>query len=194
MILEKIIDALAVRVAQTGFVSKSGGLLREVWVAKPEGGSRKLPAAVVAGRNELSHFTPDDSETAMTWWEASATRVSRQGASAMHLENDLRFFAWLNTERLRPRDPLAAELALLKQVRDTVFDTEGSPVRRAIVQYLGDDAADTGAFSTRFGFDEAEHQMLLPPFKLVAMRFKVSYSVALGEDCDAPISVISKTC
>jgi len=194
MILEKIIDVLAERVAQTGFVSMSGGLLREVWAAKPEGGSRKLPAAIVAGRTELAHFTPDGSEAAMTWWEASATRVRQQGASAMHLENDLRLFAWLNTERLRPRDPLTAELALLKQVRDTVFDTEGSPVRRASVQYMGDDSADTGAFSSRFGFDEAEHQMLLPPFKLIAMRFKVSYSVALGDDCEPDVSVISNPC
>ena len=102
MIIESIIQALSQRVYDLGFVSKVGGLAREIMVSAA-GVNRRVVTAAIApfSDNRVFELSPDGKESGIAFFIAGPTRVIRQDVYTMTLENELVLYGWLNGDLVK---------------------------------------------------------------------------------------------
>lgn len=190
--LEPVINSLAIAIADTGIVSRSGNIAEEIAVRQSDGSIRRVPAANVAPfkTGDLLPIVPDDIETALAWWEAGPTQVRRQTEYTMQLQNECRLLMWINTSRLSPGDAGIAQRAIVNAVLSATYPIEdGDPIRGVIVEYAGQVFDEQ---LSKFGWDSPEFQVSMPPYKLAAHRFTVTYTVS--NNCAPQITTKTKAC
>lgn len=191
MILESIIQALAQKVYDLGFISKSGGIARELMVSAA-GTNRKIVTAYVApfSDNRAAELSPDRLTSGLTFFTVGPTRVSRQDVYTMTLENDVVLNGWINGDLVKGDATTDPELLIVGQLRKANFTTdEGHPVRRIEIDYNGGLVAD---FS-RYGWDETVFQYGAYPHRLFQHQFKITYIVSTG--CStASVTVAGAVC
>lgn len=190
--LEHVINNLALALLDTGIVTKSGNLAEEVGIRQSDNSIRKVPAAQLAPfkLSEMVAVTPDDLETVICWWEASATAVLRQTEYLMQLRNECNLLMWINTARLSPPDAATAQRAIVNAVLGAKYLIEdGDPIRGVIVDYSGQVFDER---LSKFGWDNPEFQMSMPPYKLASHKFQVTYHVS--KSCSPQITTKSKSC
>lgn len=191
MILESIIQQLSQRVYDLGFMSKCGGLARELMVSAA-GANRRIVSAALApfSDNRYSEISPDRKDSGMLFFMASATRVVRQDVYTMTLENTVDVYGWINGD-LTKADPTSdPELLILSKLRKANFKTEeGHPIRSIEIDYVGSQEPDFA----RFGWDEARFQYGAHPHRLFIHQLRVTYIVSTG--CStASVTVAGAVC
>lgn len=186
MVVEEIVRAIAQSIQGLGFLSRVGGLA----VAVPTGGG-KLPAALLApfADQKLRHLAPDDQETGVAWFEASTTRVLKNGETFMVCQNDVRLVLWLNWRRLLAENLIAAEVAAINAVKRTAVASD--LIGACEIEYSGDDAQGPDALA-KWAFDEEANGLALPPYRAVSHRFTITYTMAYG--CGAGVATVVPTC
>lgn len=191
MIIESIIQALSQRVYDLGFVSKVGGLAREIMVSAA-GVNRRIVTAAIApfSDNRAFELSPDRKESGVAFFIAGPTRVIRQDVYTMTLENELVLYGWLNGDLVKGDQTTDPELLILSKIRKANFATEeGHPVRRIEVDYVGGQEPDFA----RFGWDDTIFQYGAFPHRLFRHQFRCSYVVSTG--CStASVTVAGAVC
>lgn len=189
MLIQKIIEEISNAIHAHGYISRVGGIVTPLPV---DGGF--LPVAICApfSGDELKHMTPDDSETAVCFWEASPGRaMMAQTSTVIRLQNDLKLSLWVNTRRLSAAEQTDAELAIIRIAKNFQFDTEGSSIRAIEIEYHGDEGQGPQVLA-KWAFDETEHRLTFPPYRVVAHKFLITYAVSL--QCDWQANVINPAC
>ncbi len=178
MILESIIQQLSSKIYALGFVSKSGGLGREL-IVSAAGTTRRIVSAAIAPFSDNRYFelSPDRKDSGIVFFTAGATRVIRQDVYTMTLENEIVLYGWINGEITKADQTTDPELLIVAQIRKARFKPEeGHPVRGIEIDYVGSQEPD---FS-RFGWDDAVFQYGAHPHKLFRHQFRVNYVVSVG--------------
>lgn len=192
-VLESILKGLATRINDTGFVSKSGGLLQETTISA-QGANIVRASAQVApfADNKLYSLSPDAKDTCITFFQAGATRVVRQDMYIMMLENDITITGWINGERLGMNDFADPELEVLKIIRKARFKMQdGSPLRSVEIDFQTDSGSDIPV--SRWGWDKPEFQYGASPHRFFQHKFKISYCVASGCATQS-VQILSPAC
>jgi hypothetical protein len=196
MILEQITQLLALKIRALGFVSRPGALAREVHVKIGRADIvRRLPGAMIAPfeKPDLFHLAPDARESAITWFEAGPTRVVRQGASMVVMENEIRLMMWLNSKRIAG-EIVTAEMSIVAAVRHFLYNPDDSyPLRSLEIEYLGDIPGEPIRLLSRWDFNEAENQLTLYPYRVACHRFLVTYATGLGH-CASGVMATNPIC
>lgn len=190
--LEAAINNLCVGIYDSGIVSRVGNIAEEVGIVQKNGDVRRLPAAQIAPftTGKMEAITPDDKESAVTWWECGPTGVLRQTDYLMQLENTCTLLMWINTARLSPADDTIAQRSIVGTVLNTPYVVEdGDSIRAVVVEYAGQVFDER---LSKFGWDNPEFQMSIPPYKLAAHRFTITYTVS--RNCQPVITTKTKTC
>ena len=178
-VLESILKGLAVRVKDSGFVSKSGGLLQETTIVT-SGASIVRAAAQIAPfiDGKLVDVHPDSNETVVTFFQAGPSRVIRQDMYISQIENDITLIGWINGNRIRGTENADPEMAVMSIIRKARFQVDsGSPIRSVEIDFSGDNDAIQ---LSRWGWDKPEFQYGAFPHRFFQQRFRISYVLATG--------------
>lgn len=191
MILESIIQSLSQRIYNLGFISKAGGIGRELMVSAA-GTNRRIVSAALApfSDNRYYELSPDRKDSGLVFFMAGATRVIRQDVYTMTLENELTLYGWINGELTKADQTSDPELLIVGQIRKARFKPEeGHSVRGIEIDYVGSQDADFG----RFGWEDAMFQYGAHPHRLFQHQFRVNYVVSTG--CStASVTVAGAVC
>lgn len=190
MILEGILKEMANRVYGLGFISKSGALAFE---ANATNGVDSIAVSA-----QLAPFTdpklmdvgPDSSETGISFFKALPTRITSQDSWLTTRENEVLFTAWINGDRVKTSDADIEE-QIVKALRTYRVPIEqGSPIRMAEIEYLGDNAGES---INRWGWEKKTLRYNEPPHKVFQHRFRIQYVVSSG--CySQTVQVINPSC
>lgn len=178
-VLEGALKGLAIRIKDAGFVSKSGGLLQETTISTG-GGNVVRAAAQVAPfvDGKLVDVSPNGNDTVITFFQATATRVTRQDVYLMQCENEVTITGWINGNRVVMNDNADPELAIINIIRKARFEPEsGSALRSIEIDFVGD---NEGGVLSRWGWDKPEFQYGAYPHRFFQHKFRVSYTIATG--------------
>lgn len=178
-VLEAIIQGLANRINDAGFVSKSGGLLYESTVSTAGGNVIRATAQVAPfADGKMIDVSPDNTQTAITFFTAGPSRVIRQDSYLMQLENEVTITGWINGNRVGTSELADPELAVINLIRRAKFQIDqGSPLRMVDIDFIGDSQGQT--FS-RWGWDKPEFQYGGHPHRMFQHKFRISYAIATG--------------
>jgi hypothetical protein len=177
--LESILKGLANNLAGLGFISKAGGLLQETTISTSGGNSVRTSAQVSPfSTGRLVDVCPDKNETCVTFFQAGATRVTRQDMYIMQLENEITLTGWINGNRIGIEPMQDPELQIIGAIRKARFAAEeGSPLRCIEIDFTADGEPLN---VSRWGWDKPEFQYGGHPHRLFQHKFKVSYILATG--------------
>lgn len=174
MIVPEIIQQMASKIAQLGYISQSGTIVQEV----ERGGKFDIQAKTYKdGFSKAVNISPDAKESGITFFQVGPTRVLDSNVWLDTIENELTLTGWLNGNRLTEVE--AAEmgiLAVLSHFRYTM--PAGSPVRQLSVEFTGDNEGQP--IGDRWGWTAPEFQYGKAPYRLFQLRFKLTYFMARG--------------
>lgn len=187
--IDTIIQEFARKIWALGYISRVGGLAHDMKVPT---GSQPVALLAPFDGEQVQYMAPDDAETGVCWFEASATNVVASTAHVSHMKNEVLLTVWLNPRRITFDSLIPAEMSAVAAIRDIRWKVqEGDQVRAVTVQYQG--TAQTGANSfSRWSFDEEVNQLTLPPYRAAVHRFIVAYSVAKG--CIPQVATTRQQC
>lgn len=189
MILESVIAALAAKLAELPFVTRTGGVVQSVAHSGPNG-TRTLPgAAVVGGDGSLQWMVPDSREAVMLFFDMQPSAVRKEAGQSAHMEANGRMVYWINQNRLSPPDAPAVATALAQTLRNAKIELEG--LHGVIVRFQGEDISGPAIFAN-WDLNDAEHQLCLTPYHAGAMRFTVNYIIS--GTCLPNIAVVASEC
>jgi len=190
MVAEKITQALAEKIHALGFISRCGAMVQEI---RRDNGS--IPSAIVVpftGQNKPVMMAPDHKETGVSWFEVSASRVLRQTTNTMMLQNEWRLVMWLNGTRIAYDSLQNAEISAMQAVVKAKFQIDDTtPLRGVTVKYMGNEG-DGPAILSRWAFDEPENLLTLPPYRVAAHRFQITYIMATN--CAPQVATTAAAC
>lgn len=190
MILEGILKEMANRVYGLGFISKSGALAFE---ANATNGVDSIAVSAQLAPftdSKLMDVGPDSSETGISFFKALPTRITSQDSWLTTRENEVLFTAWINGDRVKTSDADIEE-QIVKALRTYRVPIEqGSPIRMAEIEYLGDNAGES---INRWGWEKKTLRYNEPPHKVFQHRFRIQYVVSSG--CySQTVQVINPSC
>ena len=173
--IEGAIKELAKRIAQLGFISKSGALAQVSNTTAGTGtGSFVMAQVYPFDKPGMAYVSPDKSETGIAFWQCGPTKVTRQDGYLNACENDLTLTVWVNGDRVKngSQSAFSAEIyAALNRFRIPVED--GSPVRMAEITPNGDTLGDRvqgfGWEALTLKYDELPHVLFQVKFKLFTL-------------------------
>ncbi len=178
-VLESAIKGLAVRIKDAGFVSKSGALLQETTISTAGSNTVRAAAQIAPfADGKLVDVSPSGNDTVITFFQASATRVTRQDVYLMQCENEVTITGWINGNRVGMNDNADPELEIIKIIRKAKFTPDdGSPLRSIEIDFVGD---NEGATLSRWGWDRPEFQYGGYPHRFFQHKFKFVYTLSTG--------------
>ena len=190
--LESVLNALAKTIAYNGFVSRAGGLLKEMTLTTSGGPSVRAMARIAPfSDNTLRDMSPDSNETCITFFTAGPTRVLRSDVWIIQCQNEVTLTGWVNGKRIAGNefaDPQQEILMLLQRAK-IGFDN-GEPIRNIEIEYTG--SADKPDVS-RYGWDGPEFQYGMEPYYFFQHRFNFTYMLQNG-CATQPVQVLSPVC
>lgn len=179
------------RIASLPFIDVLAGMVQTVEeVNETETGviRKRFPLAVdtnmtdvCAGGPERA-LTPDSSKKSVIYFEDFGSQITREGRNgAQSFVTSLRLIAWLNRERLTGNAYQTITgycIASICRRLDIKFQNAGIFQRLNVVPSRIP-IQDASLFS-RYTYDEAIRQFLLPPFEVFGIDFNCSYQVKAG--------------
>ncbi len=175
MIVPEIIQQMATKIANLGYISQSGGILREV----EQQGKINVEALVYPFSTgaKAKPISPDRGESGITFFQVGPTRVLNSNVWLDTMENELTLTGWLNGNRLTEVE--AAEMGILAVLSHFRYAMPtGSPVRQLSVEFAGDNEGQP--IGDRWGWTAPEFQYGKAPYRLFQLRFKLTYFMARG--------------
>ena len=184
MIVPEIIQQMATKIANLGYISQSGAIVQEV----ERGGKFDIQAKTYKdGFAKAVNISPDAKEGGITFFQVGPTRVLNSNTWLDSMENELTLTGWLNGNRLTEVE--AAEMGILTALRNFRYAMPtGSPVRQLVVEFAGDNEGQP--IGDRWGWTAPEFQYGKLPYRLFQLRFKLTYFVARG--CSPVASAVLK--
>ena len=184
MIVPEIIQQMATKIANLGYISQSGTIVQEVERA----GKFDIQAKTYTSQfTKAVNISPDAKESAITFFQVGPTRVLDSNTWLDSMENELTLTGWLNGNRLTELD--LAEQGIMSALRNFRFDKPtGSPIRNLVVEFAGDNEGQ--AIGDRWGWTAPEFQYGKAPYRLFQLRFKLTYFVSRG--CNPVASAVLK--
>lgn len=188
---KELASILKDRIAPFPFIDVLAGLVQTVEeVHETENGTvrKRFPLSsdtnmtdACAGGLERA-LTPDSSKKSVIYFEDFGSQVTREGRNgAQSYISTIRLVAWLNRERLTGDAYTSISgycIAAICRRLDLKFENTGI-FQRLRVNPSRIPIQDASLFS-RYTYDEAERQYLLPPFEVFAIDFSCSYHVKPG--------------
>ena len=174
MIVPEIIQQMATKIANLGYISQSGTIVQEV----ERGGKFDIQAKTYKdGFAKPVNISPDAKESGITFFQVGPTRVLASNTWLDTMENELILTGWLNGNRLT--EPELAEQGIMSALRNFRFDKPaGSPIRNLVVEFAGDNEGQP--IGDRWGWAAPEFQYGKLPYRLFQLRFKLTYFVSRG--------------
>ena len=174
MIVPEIIQQMATKIANLGYISQSGTIVQEVErMGKFDIQARTYKDGFVKAVN----ISPDKSESGITFFQVGQARPLASTVWLDTIENELILTGWLNGNRLTEVE--AAEMGIMSVLRNFRFDKPtGSPIRNLAVEFAGDNEGQP--IGDRWGWTAPEFQYGKAPYRLFQLRFKLTYFVARG--------------
>lgn len=188
MMVQQIIQELATRIGQLGFVSQSGAIAHDLL-----SNTKLTPAALVYPLFDKSVFvSPDAKESAITFFQVGPTRAVNQDTWLTSWENEITLIGWINGKRISEGACNDAIMQILRVVnRARLQVAEDSPVRSINIDFIGDSSGQP--IGDKYGWNDEKYQYGKPPYKLFELRFRLTYFVAAG-CCVSPVDVIQNAC
>ena len=174
MIDPSIIQQMATKIGQLGYISQAGGILQEV----ERGGILDVEAKTYQKQfTKAVNVSPHSGESGITFFQVGPSRVLDSNVWLDTIENELILTGWLNGNRLTEVE--AAEFgikAALSHFRYTM--PQGSPVRQLSVEFAGDNEGQP--IGDRWGWTAPEFQYGKAPYRFFQHRYKLTYFLARG--------------
>lgn len=188
MMVHQIIQELATRIEQLGFVSQSGAIAHDLL-----SNTKLTPAALVSPLFDKPVFvSPDAKESAITFFQVGPTRAINQDTWLTSWENEITLIGWINGKRISEAACNDALMQIIRVVnRARISIDEGSPVRAINIDFTGDNTGQP--VGEKYGWNEAQYQYGKPPYRLFELKFRLAYFVAAG-CCINPVDVLQPAC
>lgn len=118
-------------------------------------------------------MVPETKESAVVFFEANEATSEYQSVNTSIFKCPARLIVWLNTQRLAGSpDQIRADI--LRSIQSEIANTHPfNRIRCRVTSYN----SGPGIFS-RYTFDEAETQHLMPPFAYFAVNIDVTFAVS----------------
>ena len=174
MIVPEIIQQMATKIAQLGYISQSGTIMQEV----ERGGKFDIQAKTYKdGFAKAVNISPDAKESGITFFQVGPTRVLASNVWLDTMENELTLTGWLNGNRLTEME--TAEIGIMAAIRYFQFDRPtGSPIRNLDVEFAADNEGQP--IGDRWGWTAPEFQYGKAPYRLFQLRFRMTYFMSRG--------------
>jgi hypothetical protein len=171
MIIPAIIEQLAKRIYDLGYIGQSGGMVQEVL----RGTVFDIQAPVYPNPKPVN-ISPDRKESGITFFSVGPTRSLEQSRWLTKWENELTLTGWLNGDRLTEIE--MAEMGVFNAMRGTIVMPEGHPVRSVTLEFAGDNEGQP--IGERWGWTDPAYQYGKLPYRLFQHRYRLTYWVGAG--------------
>lgn len=185
------------RLASLPFIDVLAGLVKTVEDEQPiEGGGLKRNKFPVAWDHNQTDdcpaersLTPDSSRRSVLYFEDFGSQVGRGGRNGdVEVTSSIRLVGWLNRAKLTGGSQPVAGAIMVSCVRrvETNFINVGI-FKRLKIHATRFPIADASLFS-RYTYDEAVRQYLMPPFEVFGVDFTANFYVNSGCIADLDFS------